>query len=391
MVRRRAFLFLAGVVGLMLVARATSACICSLGNEGNTVREIAVSHSSGSNSGKIVFEGLVEKQEIKTGFEGSPAGTLSMTMRGQYRSVSVRVLRAYRGQASGDVIVLTGVGLGDCGLDFDTEEKYLIYADRNESGDLYTSICSGTAPIDQSGPDLRYLRGEKPTTEDLLSWEAYSYKVEAKWYGTACGRVTKSDGTPLGEASVAVMQVRGEPLPPRVATDSNLSKKDGRFCVDSIVPGKYILTAEKIDYDKGSRWMGFYPGVGTHLAAAVTEVRAGEHLSGLHFTAREENLYTVRIRVVTSDGSPVPLNNLGVAIDSPDQDSLAYHLMRYDGETGVSLAGYVPPGHYTVQTYIQPDFEARKIPAELSIWGMAKQEVDIPSGSEITLMLNPAR
>jgi hypothetical protein len=43
-----------------------------------------------------------------------------------------------------------------------------------------------------------------------------------------------------------------------------------------------------------------------------------------------------------------------------------------------------------VQTYIQPDPETGKIPPELSKWRMAKQEVVIPSDTEIVVLkLNP--
>ncbi|HTW25306.1 MAG TPA: hypothetical protein VMD78_17015 [Candidatus Baltobacteraceae bacterium] len=207
MAKRRAVLFLLGFAGLAVAPRATFACTCGSG-VGATMREVAASYSEGRNSTKIVFEGLVEKQDVAGGPVESPADALSMTMAGAHRVVSIRLLRSYRGQASGTVVVLTGMGLGDCGFDFETGKQYLVYADRIDPANLFTSICSGTSPIERAGPTLRFLRGEKPTADDLLEPDTYRDKVETHWYGTACGRVTKADGTPVSGASVDVTQVR---------------------------------------------------------------------------------------------------------------------------------------------------------------------------------------
>jgi hypothetical protein len=388
MAKRCAVLFLLGLVGLPFGLRRTVACVCFSGS-GTTVREIAASYSEGLNSNKIVIEGLVEEQDVKPGPIGSPADALSMSTAGAHRVVSMRVLRAYRGQVSGTVVILTGMGLGDCGFDFETGKQYLVYADRIDVVNLFTSICSGTSPVEHAGPALRFLRGEKPAADDILDWQVYRDKVEDQWYGTACGRVTSADGTPFDKGSVDMTQIRDEPLPPMVASDPDLSKPDGSFCIPTIRPGKYLLTAEKSDYDADIRWMGYYPGVGTHSHAVPIEIHAGENLSDLHFSVSKERVYTVSFRIV-ADGSPLPLEDFGVAIDSTDQDGLAYHLTQSRNDGGIFYAGYVPPGHYIVRTYIKPDFKTGKIPPELSKWRMAKQEVDISSGSEVLLKLNPA-
>jgi hypothetical protein len=391
MAKRSAVLFLVGIVaGLSFTPETAIACICGRSNAGKTMRDVAVSYSEGSNSSKIVFEGLVEAQDVKTGPIGAPANVLSMTLRGAHRSVSFRVLRAYRGQATGTVIVLTGTGLGDCGFDFETGKQYLIYADAIDGVDLFTSICTGTSPMEQAGPALRFLRGENPAPEDLLDVKDYYEKVRPGWYGTACGKVTQADGTPFDKGSVDMTEVRDEPLPPMVASDPNLSKADGSFCIRYIRPGKYLLTALKSEYEDSVRWMGYYPGVAKHSEAVPIEVHAGDNLSDLHFSVRKERVYNVWFRIVTPDGSPVPLERLGVSIDSQERDALAYHLMQNRNENGKYGAGYIPPGHYLVQTYIQPDFETGKVPADLSRWQMAKQEVDIASDSETVLKLSPA-
>jgi hypothetical protein len=357
---------------------------------GKTMREVSVSYSQGPNASKVIFEGLVEKQEIKSGSIGAPATAMSMTMAGAHRAVSFRLLRTYQGLAPEKVTVLTGMGLGDCGFDFETGKQYLVYADRIDANNLFTSICTGTSRLEEAGPALRFLRGEQPMPDDLLDVQSYYKKFNPQWNATVCGRVTKPDGTPLDRASVEMTQVRDEPLPPKRASDPNLSKPDGSFCIPNISPGKYVLTAERGVYDDYFRWMGYYPGVRKNSEAVPIEIHPGDNLSNLKFAVIKEPLYTVKFRIVTPDGSPLPVHSLGISVDSPDRDALSYHLAQNGNENGIFYAGYIPPCYCTVQTYIQPNPETGEIPPELSKWRMAKQEVIIPSHAEIIeLKLNP--
>lgn len=364
-----------------------SACWCGGRNSKSTVRETVAAYSAGTN--QVIFEGSVEKQELKSGSPGAPSTALSMTGFGSHREVTFNVLRAYRGNASGSITVLTGLGGGDCGFDFETGKQYLVYASRVNTEVLFTSICSGTSSLEDAGPALRFLRGEPPTPDDLLDPQSYYKKFTSQQFGTACGRVTKLDGNALGKASVDMTQVRDDPFPPKSASDPNMSKPDGSFCIPGISPGKYVLTAETTDFDHDFRWMGYYPGVSKRADATVIEVKPGANLRNLGFTVRKESLYTVSFRIQSSDGSPVPLNNLRVRIDSPDRDELAYHEDQHE-EDGEYTVGYVPPGHYFVRTYIQMDNPEQKVPVELTKWRMANQEIDIKSDANIILKLSPA-
>lgn len=372
---------------LILATVNSFACWCGGRNSKSTMRETVGAYSAGAT--QVIFEGSVEKQELQSGSPGVPASALSMTGFGSHRAVTFNVLRAYRGVAVSSVTVLTGLGGGDCGFDFETGKKYLVYASRVNTETLFTSICSGTSSLEEAGPALRFLRGEPPTPDDLLDLKSYYEKFEAQEYGTACGRVTRLDGSPLGGASVDMTQVRDEPFPPKSASDPDMSKPDGSFCIPGISPGKYMLTAETTDFDHDLRWMGYYPGVSKHTEATVIEVKAGAQLQKLDFTVRKESLYTVSFRIQSSDGSPLPLHNLRVRIDSHDRDELAYHEDQHD-EDGEYTMGYVPPGRYVVRTYIQMNDPEQKVPVELTKWRMANQEVDIQSDANITLKLNPS-
>lgn len=377
-----------GISAFLLFATVNAfACFCGGRNSKSTMRETVAAYSAGAT--QVIFEGSVEKQELKSGSPVAPTTALSMTGFGSHRAVTFNVRRAYRGLVGSSATVLTGLGGGDCGFDFETGKKYLVYASRVNPETLFTSICSGTSSLEEASPALRFLRGEPPTSDDLLDPQSYYEKFASQQYGSACGRVTKPDGSALGKASVDMTQVRDEPFPPKSASDPDMSKPDGSFCIPGISPGKYVLTGETTDFDHDFRWMGYYPGVSKRADATVIEVKAGAKLRNLDFTVRKEALYTVSFRIQSSDGSPVPLDNLRVRIDSPDRDELAYHLDQHESD-GEFTMGYVPPGHYVVRTYIQMDDPEQKVPLELTKWRMANQEINIKSDADIVLKLDRA-
>ena len=132
------------------------------------------------------------------------------------------------------------------------------------------------------------------------------------------------------------------------------------------VPGN-ILTAERLDIKDYFRWAAYYPGVARRSQAKVIEVHAGETLADLHFDADKVRVHTVLFRIVTTNGSRLPLEKLGVSVDAPERDALAYHLAQPRNINGEFPAGYVPPGNYVVQTYVRPDLKSGKIPGTLEM------------------------
>src|ERR1041385_658039 len=121
--------FSLGISAFLLFATANVfACFCGGRNSKSTVRETVAAYSAGAT--QVIFEGSVEKQELKSGSPGAPTTALSMTGSGSHRAVTFNVLSSYRGNVSGKVSVLTGLGGGDCGFDFETGKQYLVYASR---------------------------------------------------------------------------------------------------------------------------------------------------------------------------------------------------------------------------------------------------------------------
>lgn len=193
MATRSRICFSLGIFSLLLfTATDSSACMCGRPNA-KTMRDVAAWYSRIAKANTVVFEGAVEKQELIAGPIGAPPEAMSMTVRGAHRAVAIRVLHVYSGQMSQIVTVLTGIGAGDCGFDFQTGKQYLVNADRIDSEHLFTSICTGSELLEHAGAALRLLRGEAPTPDDLLSPQSFYEKFGPKWTGTACGRVIKQD------------------------------------------------------------------------------------------------------------------------------------------------------------------------------------------------------
>jgi hypothetical protein len=171
--------------------------------------------------------------------------------------------------------VSTGGGEGDCGFDVETGSQYLVYADKVDNASLVTSICSGTSLLAHADSALRVLRGEQPTQDDRLDGETYYKQFGPLWTGIGCGRMTKADGTPFGQAWVDMTQVRNEPFAANTAADSDQSQADGSFCIRYVRPGKYLLTAERLDVKDYIRWTAYYPRVAKRARPGRSKSMAG--------------------------------------------------------------------------------------------------------------------
>jgi hypothetical protein len=386
---RNAYMSLLGCAAILLfTSTQCAACWCSTPARGGTELDW-VTYYSTKGPADTIFEASIAKQNLLNGTMGAP-NAISMTGSGHHRLVSLRVLRVYRGHISGQATVATGFGNGDCGFNFETGKQYLIYAKRAAPDSLYTDICFGTTPLDEAdaGPALRLLRGEPPAREDLLDRGTYYRQVLSPQLGTVCGRVTTESGRPLRGVCIEMTQVRDDPFPPETADDPDCSKADGSFCVRGIPPGKYILTGEETDFDHDFRLMGYYPGVTQPDRATVLQIGPSVRLDHMNFVIRKQPLYTVSFTIVASDGSHLPLDNIGITLDSPQRDSLSYHEDQHlrDGEYTL---GYVPPGKYTVKTIPWGQLSP-SVAAELARWRMANQQVEINSDADIVLKLERA-
>lgn len=95
-------------------------------------------------------------------FTGTVVSVRESTERTEHGRWPVRVVRfrvdgAWKGVNAPEVTVLTGMGGGDCGLDFDRGVRYLVYAYGGAGRKLSTGLCTRTAPAARAGEDLRAL------------------------------------------------------------------------------------------------------------------------------------------------------------------------------------------------------------------------------------------
>jgi len=371
-------------------------CWCNL-PDAKTMREVAQSYVNQSDV-NLIFEGKVVKQELHNGALGEPANALSMTGTGRFRVVDFAVMRTFRGDHQDRISISTGLGGGDCGYDFQPNYTYLVYAGKGPDGLWFASICSGTNAIEDAGTALRLLAGEKPVAEDLLSpedyWKLYFKEVVPKRTGSICGVVLRPDGKPLRGAQVDLWELRTDDLPPRTASDPNTSTRTGHFCIQDAQPGRYFLTAESVDFEHDARDMAFYPGVDSRRKAAELTIEPGVRLPDIKLTTFRERLYTIHIRVVSSNGTRFSYKNgCAVSVDSIYGDPLSYHIRHTLEEDGSYTFGYIPAGKYVITTYFQFAFNdgEMEISPEASRWKPARQEVVVRGDTEVIVPMELAK
>ena len=368
------------------------ACTCGgphLPSGKNSMRDLAIAQVNGNGQAQTIFEGTVERQEIGSGPIGPPRSAMSMTPSGVHRIVSVRATKVYRGATQQIFTVITGLGYGDCGFDFRTGQSYLVFATQIESGTYFTSICNGTKLLEESGPVLRFLRGEAPNPDDLLSVTSYFEKVLALRTGSICGSIIGPEEKPVEGASVELSEIREFPYPQNGGEET--SGTDGSFCIKNVSPGKYLLTSEKNDFDNWTRLIAFYPGVSTHADALPIEMKAQSTFKAKPLKLRNEKLYDIRIKVVTADGGPLPWKQIGVAVQSADRDPLAYNEDHGVNEDGSYRFGYIPAGHYTVTSFAQSDSDDEQAESQKFKWTQDKREIDVTGRTEVVLKIAPKK
>ncbi len=137
-----------------------NACTCAFG-DGPACQE------AWRQSVDAVFLGRVENIESVRGTAAAPAGAMSMTRMGGLRRVTIVVEEGYRGVSAKKMVVYTAAGSAACGFEFETDERYLIFATATKDAQLTVSLCSATKPAKYAMDDLTYLRSVpslKPTS-----------------------------------------------------------------------------------------------------------------------------------------------------------------------------------------------------------------------------------
>lgn len=379
---------------VLVASSYTFPCTC-VTPDAKTMREMAELYAAQPGVA-LIFQGKVVKEVLHAGSVGAPSNAISTTYSAIYETLSFDEVTVYRGKPQEHISLVTGSGMGDCGYSFETGHEYLVYATES-AGVWYTSLCSGTSAVEDAGAAIRFFTGQKATAEDLLSPEEYAKyfyeKVLPARTGSICGHVLKPDGSPLKDANVTLWELRTDGLPPREASDQNLSDGNGGFCVLHAPPGRYILTAESTDLDHDFRYMAFYPGVYSESGAISLEMKAGVKAPEVAFKTLQQPLYMIHIRVTTPDGTQLSYENgCYVRIDSSDRNPLSYRMPSFSlKKVEGARARFVPPGKYVVTAYFEPDISSdppKPFP-EAGKWRTTRKEVTVVKDADVLIQMEP--
>jgi hypothetical protein len=308
------------------------------------------------NQTSVIFEGKVESIKVSDWPIKPVAGaTISLVPR---LTATFNAVHLYRGEITGDAIIETGLGAGDCGYDFVTGESYLVFAWKEESGKLSTSICSGTKLLEDSGAALRVLRGEAPIANDLIDPRTAIAKSTPSIH-QLCGKINAPPEVKLSSAKVVFWRVGQEEVAP-FRYETAPVHPDGSYCVDSLRPGKYLIGATKEDDEDedepSPRYVSYYPGVPERSQAKEVEVQGTGKTAHADFALLSRPLYSVQgyLRGVP-ENSPEPIQ---IMLLSTVQDRFHTVAPAELEPHGVFMIEDVPPGRYTIFAMTQNEDNA---------------------------------
>jgi hypothetical protein len=335
-----------------IVAFATkdaAGCKCS-GIHGKTPLETAklVAESS-----VAIFEGIPQRFDLQWSLLSARAGDLipaEIEEPGSWPRmiVTFRVQRRYKGQLGAEVRVTTGLGGGDCGARFAPGLTYLVYGSGSNVRESAVNMCSAGGWIGSKDveADLRYLRNERPTSDDIAlpkHWTQLSQREQVeqeeerernftefnKRYvavtGRICGTVIRNnpENHPV---NISFLSTEGySPVDHPVAQVN----EDGTFCSERLGPGQYYLYFTR-GSDDGAMSALYYPGTRDREKAIAVTVRAGQDLSGLMLKFVRQETYSVRGFLSTNDKSALAGKNVSVMLISLDGDRQTWYAENVD-------------------------------------------------------------
>jgi hypothetical protein len=296
------------------------------------------------NGADVIFEGKTEKVELQ-GWPLRPetGTTVSVIPR---MKVMFSGVRLYRGVAQ-DFVIETGIGGGDCGYRFEPGKSYLVYAWHEDSGELSTNICSSTSLLDDAPTELRLLRGDPLTPEDLEDLPPYNSPVSTTSPDRKlCGRLSFPKGRKATSLTLYFWAADQDAIP--LPADEAESDEDGSFCIEYLKPGNYLIEAlERGSDNEKYHYSGFFPGVKDRSQAQPILVKGKGSTGRADFPVFRQPLFHVRgyLRGAPKGDS----NNLQVMVMSPEGTDV-FHMIEpvQIGPRGFFEIREVPPGKYSV-------------------------------------------
>jgi hypothetical protein len=144
------------------------------------------------------------------------------------RTFKFSVEVAFLGIDGMEVEVATGRGGGDCGYDFVSGKRYLVYAYRIQDNHLATNICSPTKPYELANEDIKFL-GALPSLAPGVTIQG---EIKRQLHSVKSG-----DAKTVGPVADASLVVEGVEERREIRADAQ-----GRYRASGLRPGKYKVT-----------------------------------------------------------------------------------------------------------------------------------------------------
>ena len=349
--------FMAAVIlGLTLSPAPVFGCTCAAPPpEVKTASELAAWTRADA-----IFEGKVESVGLRWKLKEAQIGDVIPTVAtdldqdGPVILVSLEVLHSYRGDQRKPMRLTTGLGGGDCGFDFEVGKQYLVYAFKDEAGELSTNTCTRTTRLEKGRDNLAYLRGKR--VAPAANKEASTTKSKL------CGRVVPTVATGSIDSQVLLFRV-GSKSP--VPDSEEGPDSDGSFCVTDVNPGKYhLLFVNRIEESLTS--FVYFPGVTDLSEATAINIFPGHTPSDLVFNIPAQATFSVSGTVSNFDNPQLPAK-VKVMLMSASQPLLAY---TADAATSGSFVfNQVLPGEYWAIVIVDASVESK--------WSTRKARVEV--------------
>lgn len=343
----------------------------------NSDRELAENEFKQSDT---VFEGELLSHEDQP------------TSHKMIRLFTYRVVIRYKGPEQ-DKYIVEHEPRG-CDFEFTRGQKYLVYASGDGHIGLRANLFGRTNLLERAGADLRYLRGEAPTEEDLMSRTDKERRDLKPRTGTVCGHILGPDGKPFEDAVVYVRTTDHEKQ-----AGFARSEEDGSYRAELVLPGTYLVAAYgyKPDFETGVLCTGVYPAGRRLTDAAPIVVLAQSEACTIDFQLTEQPVHTVTGVLQMPENTRFPEKAL-IDIKGTKESALSgawggplgleplwvwrtTTMMEKDGSFRLSR---MPPGHYSIQAFLpnhgklSPRTEDGWESGIVEIYVSADQDVRIP-------------
>lgn len=328
---RKVLVFLGIAIVFALADSAAMACMCG-GGGGGTACE-------GYGKAAAVFVGTVTGVRESEQYKGKDVAEMrKLRDSGELdwgpMAYKFSVEQAYLGVAGSEVEIFTGRGSSDCGVTFQTGQRYVVYADRYKDK-LTTNTCMRTKPFNEASEDIAYLGTLSSAPQGVTIYGTVGYPPVGP------NRPDKIE--PLSpDISIAI---EGEAVQKEIRLDA-----EGRYRVSGLKPGRYK--------------------VALRLPETLTTSRAEEVLTLAASGCGAVDWYIldngrVNVRVINANGEPVARILVSLIKPGLSVEDFPIKLERTNDDGYVSFSG-VPRGTYNIAVnfnrYPEPNDPANAYP-----------------------------